>query len=129
MAPNIIPLKDVTLTSKNYTIQAMVIEKNIPRMSRTSSSLYQRIMLQDKEENKIQATIFGYNIRILESSLKLYHTYFITNAGVTATPEIFRVLENKNQLAINARTPVEEMQIDGLTMRTIKYNFTPIAAL
>ncbi|KAG5537862.1 hypothetical protein RHGRI_025084 [Rhododendron griersonianum] len=129
MAPNIIPLKDVTLTSRNYTVQAMVIEKNIPRRSKTNSSLYQRIMLQDKEGNKMQATIFGYNVKILESSLNLYRTYSITNATVTKTLEIFRFLENKNQLAINGHTPVEEIQIDGLTMRTMQYNFTPISAL
>ncbi|KAG5533517.1 hypothetical protein RHGRI_027635 [Rhododendron griersonianum] len=42
---------------------------------------------------------------------------------------MFRFLENKCQLAIKARTPVEEIHIDGLTQRTVKYNFTPIAAL
>ncbi|KAF7147897.1 hypothetical protein RHSIM_Rhsim03G0120000 [Rhododendron simsii] len=129
MAPNIIPLRDIVLTSKNYTVQAMVIEKNIPRMSSTSTSFYQRIMLQDKEGNKIQASIFGQNIRILEQTLKLYHTYSITNAAVTETPQLFRFLENKNQLAINARTPVEEIHIDGLTQRTVKYSFTPTTAL
>ncbi|KAG5524887.1 hypothetical protein RHGRI_031532 [Rhododendron griersonianum] len=50
MAPNIIALKDITLTSKNFTVQAMVVEKNIPRMSSSGTSLYQRIMLQDKED-------------------------------------------------------------------------------
>lgn len=73
--------------------------------------------------------MFGQNIKILEETLKLYHTYSITNATVTETPQMFRFLENKCQLAIKARTPVEEIHIDGLTQRTVKYNFTPIAAL
>ncbi|KAI8524324.1 hypothetical protein RHMOL_Rhmol13G0141700 [Rhododendron molle] len=129
MAPNVIPLKDITLTSKNFTVQAMVVEKNIPRMSSSGTSLYQRIVLKDKEKNRMQATVFGYNIRVFESSLKLYHTYSITNLGVGATPELFCFLENKNQLRINACTPVEEIETDGLTMRTMKYNFTPIVDL
>ncbi|XP_058186447.1 replication protein A 70 kDa DNA-binding subunit B-like [Rhododendron vialii] len=77
----------------------------------------------------MQATVFGYNIKIFESSLKLYHTYSITNPTVSPTPEMFHFLKNKNQLGINARTPVEEIEIDGLTMRTMKYNFTPITSL
>ncbi|KAG5535836.1 hypothetical protein RHGRI_023565 [Rhododendron griersonianum] len=77
----------------------------------------------------MQATVFGYDIKVFESSLKLYHTYSITNPTVRLTPEMFRFLENKNQLGINARTPVEEIEIDGLTMRTMKYNFTPITSL
>ncbi|KAG5544391.1 hypothetical protein RHGRI_016969 [Rhododendron griersonianum] len=83
----------------------------------------------DPEENRMQATVFGYDIKVFESSLKLYHTYSITNPTVRLTPEMFRFLENKNQLGINARTPVEEIEIDGLTMRTMKYNFTPINSL
>lgn len=77
----------------------------------------------------MQATIFGYDIKVLEHTLKLYHAYSITNAAVSETPEKFRFLKNKHQLAISARTPVEEIQIDGLTLGTMKYNFTPIVAL
>ncbi|KAG5549907.1 hypothetical protein RHGRI_015021 [Rhododendron griersonianum] len=126
MAPSILPLSNVNLTTSNYAVQVMVVEKNIPRMSTSSNSEYQRIILQDKEGNKMQATIFGYNIRILQNTLKMYHTYCITNAAVGQTPEKSRFLENKYQLAINARTPVEEIQIDGLTLRNMRYNFTPI---
>ncbi|KAG5564858.1 hypothetical protein RHGRI_000901 [Rhododendron griersonianum] len=103
MAPTILPLSNVNLTTSNYAVQVM--------------------------GNKMQATIFGYNIRILQNTLKIYHTYCITNAAVGQTPEKFRFLENKYQLAINARTPVEEIQIDGLTLRTMRYDFTPITAI
>ncbi|KAG5557534.1 hypothetical protein RHGRI_007691 [Rhododendron griersonianum] len=129
MAPCILPLSNVNLTTSNYAVQVMVIEKNIPRMSTSSNSQYERIILQDKEGNKMQATIFGYNIRILQNTLKMYHTYCITNAAVGQTLEKFRFLENKYQLAINARTPVKEIQIDGLTLRTLRYYFTPISAI
>ncbi|XP_058191895.1 replication protein A 70 kDa DNA-binding subunit D-like [Rhododendron vialii] len=129
MAPNILPLKEVNLDSKNYTIQAIIVEKSMPKQSTKGSSQYQRFMLQDKEGTKIQATVFGTNIRILEDTLKLYHTYSISNDVVTATPEQFRFLEQKCQLTINAHTPVEAIKIDGLTQRSIKYDFTPLASL
>ncbi|KAI8525501.1 hypothetical protein RHMOL_Rhmol13G0235000 [Rhododendron molle] len=76
---------------------------------------------------KIQATVFGTNIRILEDTLKLYQTYSISNAIVTTTPEQFRFLDQKCQLTIHGRTPVKAIKIDGLTQRSIKYNFTPLA--
>lgn len=61
--------------------------------------------------------------------LELYHTYAITNATVTTTVEQFRFLEQKCQLTISARSPVESKKIDGLTQRSIKFNFTPLANL
>ncbi|KAG5531241.1 hypothetical protein RHGRI_026006 [Rhododendron griersonianum] len=106
MAPNILPLKDINLNSKNYTIHAIVLEKNMPKTSTKSSSQYQRLVLQD---------------------IELYHTYSITNAAVTTTLEQFRFLEQKCQLTISARSPVEAKKIDGLTQRSIKFNFTPLA--
>ncbi|XP_058198305.1 replication protein A 70 kDa DNA-binding subunit B-like [Rhododendron vialii] len=129
MAPNILPLKDINLNSKNYTIHAIVVEKNMPKTSSKSSSLYQRLELQDIQGTRIQATIFGNNIKILENTLELYHTYSISNAAVTATVEQFRFLEQKCQLTISARSPVESKKIDGLTQRSIRFNFTPLAHL
>lgn len=158
MAPNILPLKEINLQSRNYTIHAIVVERGIPRTSAKGTSQYQRLVLQDSEVihlviksyiahsityrkikiltqiiivqgTRIQATIYGNDIRILENRLQLFQTYSITNATVTATQENFRFLEQKNQLTISARNPVREMTIDGLTLRSIKYNFTPIIAL
>ncbi|KAI8572003.1 hypothetical protein RHMOL_Rhmol01G0164900 [Rhododendron molle] len=124
-----LPLKDINHDFKNYTIQATIVEKAIPWKSAKSGSQYQRFVLQDIEGTRIQATVFGSNIRIFENTLKLFYTYSITNAGVDTTPEEFRFLEQRCQLNINARMPVEEMKVDSLTMRSIKFNFTPIAML
>ncbi|KAG5550811.1 hypothetical protein RHGRI_015690 [Rhododendron griersonianum] len=33
MAPDVLPVKDITLDSKNYTIQAIIIEKSMPKRS------------------------------------------------------------------------------------------------
>lgn len=82
-----------------------------------------------EQGTKIQATIYGTNIQILENTLKLHQTYSITNATVTTTPDQFCFLEQKYQLTISARSPVEAKKVDGLKDRSIKYNFTPLADL
>ncbi|KAI8551263.1 hypothetical protein RHMOL_Rhmol06G0171900 [Rhododendron molle] len=129
MAKNLLPLRNINLDSKNYTVEAIIVEKAMPKKSARTGSEYQRFVLQDIEGTKIQATIFGTNIRTFENTLKLFHTYSITNATVNTTSEEFRFLEQRCQLIINSRSPVEEIKIDGLTMRSIKFDFTPIDML
>ncbi|KAG5540525.1 hypothetical protein RHGRI_020666 [Rhododendron griersonianum] len=129
MALNILRLREITLTARNYTIEAIVIEKSIPRKSTKGSSQYQRFVLQDIEGTKIQATVFGTDIRVFENTLKLFHVYSITNAAINLTVERFRFLEQNCQLIINARTPVQEIKVDGLTQRSIQFALTPIAML
>lgn len=79
--------------------------------------------------HKLQAAIYHPNIDILEKTLKLYHCYCITNAPVGTIPELYRYLEIPYQLNLSAKTPIEEIQIDELTMRSLKYNFTELADL
>ncbi|KAI8534732.1 hypothetical protein RHMOL_Rhmol10G0119700 [Rhododendron molle] len=95
------------------------------------SSLHfmKREILTTPQGARIQATVFGSNIHVFENTLKLFHTYSITNANINTTPEEFRFLEQRCQLIINSRTPVEGFKVDNLTMRSIKFNFTPIAML
>ncbi|KAI8524325.1 hypothetical protein RHMOL_Rhmol13G0141700 [Rhododendron molle] len=91
MAPNVIPLKDITLTSKNFTVQAMVVEKNIPRMSSSGTSLYQRIVLKDKELKLL--TILLSNLHSLQPSiLSLWDHFSEYEAhGMTQLPGSFPV--------------------------------------
>lgn len=77
----------------------------------------------------MQAGIYGSHIKILEKNLKVYHCYSITNAAIALLPEPYRYLEIPYQLTLSARTPIEEIQIDGLTMRSLKYNFTQLSNL
>lgn len=49
MVQNIVPLKDIDLTSKDFTIQVMVIEKEIAKPTSKKSIPCQRFMLQDIE--------------------------------------------------------------------------------
>lgn len=49
MALNILPVKDINLDSRNYTIQVIIVEKTLPKKSSKSNSQYQRFVLQDIE--------------------------------------------------------------------------------
>lgn len=62
-----------------------------------------------------------------KNNLKLYHTYALSNANVTPIDEIYRAVKNSYQWVISSRTPVQEIQIDGLTLRTVKQNFMTIS--
>lgn len=75
---------------------------------------------------KVQATIFGNDIHVFKDNLKLYQTYAISNANVTPIEQIHSTVQNEVQWVISSRTPVREIQIDGLTLRTIRQNFTKI---
>lgn len=48
---------------------------------------------------------------------------------ITEVDEKYKIVDNKYQWFLYARTPIEETSIDGLTIRTLNHNFTPIAAL
>ncbi|KAI8567943.1 hypothetical protein RHMOL_Rhmol02G0160400 [Rhododendron molle] len=47
MAKNILPLKNIDLDSKNYTVEAIIVKKGMPKKSAKSGSQYQRFVLQD----------------------------------------------------------------------------------
>lgn len=73
MAPCILPLSNVNLKTSNYAVQVMVIEKNIPRMSTSSNSQYQRIILQDKEVTHLKKINNDY----LHTKKSIYYSFFI----------------------------------------------------
>ncbi|KAG5541840.1 hypothetical protein RHGRI_021623 [Rhododendron griersonianum] len=126
MAPNIMLIKDVDTHSRNWTCQVMVLEEAIPHLTR-EGRLYKRFILQDIEGSKVQPTVFGGDINVFKNNLRLYHTYAISNANVTQIDEIHRSVKNEYQWVISSRTPVREIQVDGLTLRTIKQDFIKIA--
>ncbi|KAH7841792.1 hypothetical protein Vadar_034427 [Vaccinium darrowii] len=103
MSSHIFPVKDITLATKRYTIQVMVVEKGMPRTTSKNAKPYQRILLQDAK------------------------TYAISNAVVDRLDSQHRFVEHCFQLKISARTPIQARLIDGLTIRTLKFSFTPIA--
>lgn len=125
MSKQICPVRDITMASKRYTIEAMIVEKGMPRTTSKIAKPYQRILLQEAEGTKIQGTIFGEDIAILSNTLKMFQT--ISNATVNRLDVQHRFVDHPFQLKISARTPIQAKLIDGLTIRTVKFNFTPVA--
>ncbi|KAG5529135.1 hypothetical protein RHGRI_029716 [Rhododendron griersonianum] len=126
MPPNILTLDKVGPLSKNFTVHVMVTEKGLAKLMSSSSSSHQRLLLQDAHV-MVQSIIYGDNIEILANKLKLYHTYAITNAVVTKIREQFRFLNKMHQLVINAKSSIEEIKIDGFSLRSLHFNFTPLS--
>lgn len=54
----------------------------------------------------MQGIIYGDNIEILARTLKICHTYAITNASIIDLKERFRFTPKIHLLVINAKTPV-----------------------
>ncbi|KAH7860698.1 hypothetical protein Vadar_016943 [Vaccinium darrowii] len=122
MSKQVCPMKDVTIERKRYTIEAMVVEKSMPQTTSKIAKPYQRIVLQDAE-----GTIFAEDIAILSNTLKMFQTYSISNATVDTLDVQHRFVDHCFQLKISARTPIQAKLVDGLTSRTLKFDFTPIA--
>ncbi|KAH7838677.1 hypothetical protein Vadar_029770 [Vaccinium darrowii] len=57
----------------------------------------------------------------------MFQTYVISNAMVDKLDLQHRFVDHCFQLKISARTPIQARLIDGLTIRTLKFRFTPIA--
>ncbi|XP_058197745.1 uncharacterized protein LOC131313452 [Rhododendron vialii] len=108
-------------------VHVMISEKGLAKSMSNSSSTSQRLLLQDAQGNKMQNMIYGDNIEILANTLKLYHTYAITNAIVMRIKEQLRFLNKLHQLVISAKSPVEEIKINGFSQKSLQFNFTPLS--
>ncbi|KAG5558126.1 hypothetical protein RHGRI_008145 [Rhododendron griersonianum] len=129
MASKRMMIKDIDENVRGWTAEVMVIEKGYPKLTK-KNTLYQRLVLIDSEGTKIQATIFGSDIEILEHTLTVYHTYSIRNAQISKTPDdCYHVANNALQWKLLSRTPVEEIPVQGLSIRALKYNFVPLGEL
>ncbi|KAG5566977.1 hypothetical protein RHGRI_002515 [Rhododendron griersonianum] len=128
MASNVKMLKDMVTGDSNWTAEVMVIEKGFPRLTE-KNRLYQKLVFIDSEGTKIQGTIFQEDMSVLKDTLKIYHTYTISNAVVNDTPPKHRVIDNDHQWLLYGRTPIEEVEVKSLSIRALKYNFIPLTDL
>ncbi|KAI8569952.1 hypothetical protein RHMOL_Rhmol02G0318100 [Rhododendron molle] len=121
-------LKDMVTGDSNWTAEVMVIEKGFPRLTE-KNRLYQKLVFIDSEKNATQGTIFQEDMSVLKDTLKIYHTYTISNAVVNDTPPKHRVIDNDHQWLLYGRTPIEEVEVKSLSVRALQYNFIPLAHL
>ncbi|KAI8559895.1 hypothetical protein RHMOL_Rhmol04G0211500 [Rhododendron molle] len=87
MAPNRFSISNINWQSRKWMAEVMVAEKSLPKIPSGRGRPYQMLILQDIEGKQVQATIFGNDINLLSNTLKIYHTYSITNATVNTIAE------------------------------------------
>ncbi|KAH7842385.1 hypothetical protein Vadar_004713 [Vaccinium darrowii] len=125
MAKQVYMLKGIRENTINWTTQVTVIERGFLGLTKTNN-LYQKVVMVDAEGTKVEGIIFGRHIKLLRHTLKVYHTYSISNAMVRKTPTQYRVIDNDYQWFIYARTRIEENPAKILNIDCAKYNFVPL---
>nr|XP_048321705.1 replication protein A 70 kDa DNA-binding subunit B-like [Ziziphus jujuba var. spinosa] len=122
-------IKDIQAQQRGWTVKVVVIEKAMPRVSKSSPNKYQRLILADEEGNKIQATIYGGDIHIFRDTLIIGKNYYISNAWVKEIGAQYQIVQNNLQWTINGRTIVEEVTGDSEIIVPAVYNFVPFSRL
>ncbi|KAL5574918.1 hypothetical protein UlMin_016617 [Ulmus minor] len=122
-----IPVKDITIGTKGWTMKVIVEAKGMPRSSQRSPVKYQRMILRDSAGTKVQVTIFDSDIDKFSDVLTLYKTYYISNAVVKTILPQHRISSNDYQWHINSKTVVEEVTEEYLSISVSPYNFVPFS--
>lgn len=75
------------------------------------------------QDTKIQCTIWNADRQVLKYTLKLYHSYSISNAKVKITPLNYRILNNTLQWNLSCSS------VAVYNIRRIRYQFVPLKDL
>uniref|UniRef100_A0A7N2KP18 DUF223 domain-containing protein n=1 Tax=Quercus lobata TaxID=97700 RepID=A0A7N2KP18_QUELO len=97
----------------------------MPRTSTQGVSTYQRLILIDKEGNRVQAVLFGHDIQLHDDTLIQARTYFITNA-LKPIPTKLRLVDHNYRWIINTRTVIKDVLEDEISFHTTEYSFVPV---
>ncbi|KAK4846191.1 hypothetical protein QYF36_014181 [Acer negundo] len=114
--------------TKGWTAKVSIAEKTTPRESQHCSNKYQRLILIDSEGTRVQASIFGADIKFFEDTLIVSKNYQISNAYVKPIKSDHRIVENDLQWTVNGRTLVREVE-DDQVMVPAAFSFVPFADL
>ncbi|KAL5553016.1 hypothetical protein UlMin_040417 [Ulmus minor] len=87
----------------------------------------QREALENRQEPKVQATIFDSNIDKFSDVLTLYKTYYISNVVVKIILPQHRIANNDYQWHINSKIVVEEVTGECSSISVSPYNFVPFS--
>ncbi|XP_027774325.1 replication protein A 70 kDa DNA-binding subunit B-like [Solanum pennellii] len=66
--------------------KVQVVDKSRPRDNKDKTTKYQVLILQDEEENQVQATIFSTDITYFEKEFAPFKTYLVSFAYVKVPP-------------------------------------------
>ncbi|KAK4842518.1 hypothetical protein QYF36_023068 [Acer negundo] len=114
--------------TKGWTAKVLIAEKTMPRESQHSSNIYQRFILIDSEGTRVQASIFGVDIKLFEDTSTISKIYHISNAYVKPIRPEHRIVENDLQWTINGRTLIKEVEDDQVIVPAA-FSFVPFADL
>ncbi|KAL4606767.1 hypothetical protein ACB092_09G127300 [Castanea dentata] len=118
-------IKDIHPETRNWKVKVLVAEKTMPQASLQGVSTYQRLILIDKEGNRVQAVMLSRDIQHHEDTLIQARAYFITNALVKPIPTKLCLIDHNYQWIINTKTVIEDVLEDEILFHTTEYSFVP----
>ncbi|KAL6570232.1 hypothetical protein OROMI_014746 [Orobanche minor] len=127
MEPKIYLLNEITPDTKNWTAKVSIVNKTEPRTSSQLSSLrFQKLLLADSKENRVEGIVYRGDIDLLKNSLRPHHTYLISNAVVRPIKPGFEntLTNNKYQWILGARTAILATNDDAMSTSELAPTFT-----
>ncbi|KAL6588159.1 hypothetical protein OROMI_001137 [Orobanche minor] len=127
MEPKIYLLNEITPDTKNWTAKVSIVNKTEPRTSSQPSSLrFQKLLLADSKENRVEGIVYRGDIDLLKNSLRPHHTYLISNAVVRPIKPGFEnpLTNNKYQWILGARTAILATNDDAMSTSELAPTFT-----
>ncbi|WMV36738.1 hypothetical protein MTR67_030123, partial [Solanum verrucosum] len=103
----------INMITPNTTYKVQVVDKSRPRDNKDKTTKYQVLVLQDEEENQVQATIFSIDITYFGKEFAPFKTYLVSVAHVKLPPLGYENLLNKFIWTLDKNTivePVEEVK-------------------
>ncbi|KAL6565004.1 hypothetical protein OROMI_016454 [Orobanche minor] len=127
MEPKIYLLNEITPDTKNWTAKVSIVNKTEPRTSSQPSSIrFQKLLLADNKENRVEGMVYRGDIDLLKNSLRPHHTYLISNAVVRPIKPGFEnpLTNNKYQWILGARTTILATNNDAISSSELAPTFT-----
>ncbi|KAL6580395.1 hypothetical protein OROMI_008419 [Orobanche minor] len=127
MEPKIYLLNEITPDTKNWTAKVSIVNKTEPRTSSQPSSIrFQKLLLADSKENRVEGMVYRGDIDLLKNSLRPHHTYLMSNAVVRPIKPGFEnpLTNNKYQWILGARTAILATNDDAISSSELAPTFT-----
>ncbi|KAL6582272.1 hypothetical protein OROMI_006286 [Orobanche minor] len=127
MEPKIYLLAAITTDTKNWTAKVSVVNKTEPWTSSQPTSIrFQKLLLADNKENRVEGMVYRGDIELLKNSLRLHQTYLISNTVVRPVKPGFEnpLTNNKYQWIFGARTAILATDEDALSSSELAPTFT-----
>ncbi|XP_059284350.1 uncharacterized protein LOC132037760 [Lycium ferocissimum] len=103
-------IKSITPKTEDWICKIQVVDKYPPRDKKDKSEKYQLMVLQDEEENQIQAIIWNVDIVQFDKYFKPFQTYLVSVAQVKEPNPACANPFNKYTWTIDRNTIVEPIE-------------------